>query len=64
MLSAENQSAVAEVTVMDISGKLIENITVMPESVTTLNLEGRPKGVYLIKILCENQIQNLKAIVN
>ena len=64
MLSAENQSAVAEVAVMDITGKLIENITVMPESVTTLNLVGRPKGVYLIKILCENQVQNLKAIVN
>lgn len=64
MLSAENQSSVAEVAIMDISGKLIENITVMPESVTTLNLAGRQKGVYFIKILCENQIQNLKAIVN
>jgi hypothetical protein len=63
-LSAENQMSTAEVYIMDVSGKLIDQMTLMPESVSSVNLSGKSKGVYLIKILCENQIQNLKAIVN
>ena len=66
ILNIESEKAISSLTIIDISGKICENLAYIPtyDKTLTLNLTNLENGAYFLSVNIEGEIKQFKFIKN